>query len=103
MRFELIEEQTRLLNSFKSGDHILDVVGPLGKPSEIENFDHVVVAWIGDSMCGLKAVAFSNLVRSFPKRQRRDGVSSRPSANLNLLPAMPHEKAAYIPRCMPCT
>jgi len=29
---------THLLNSLNSGDQILDVVGPLGKPSEIEKF-----------------------------------------------------------------
>jgi ferredoxin--NADP+ reductase len=34
---------TQLLNSFETGDRILDVVGPLGKPSEIENFGTVVV------------------------------------------------------------
>ena len=34
---------THLLNSFETGDRILDVVGPLGKPSEIENFGTVVI------------------------------------------------------------
>jgi ferredoxin--NADP+ reductase len=34
---------THLLNSFDTGDRILDVVGPLGKPSEIEKFGTVVV------------------------------------------------------------
>ena len=34
---------THLLNSLETGDRILDVVGPLGKPSEIENFGTVVV------------------------------------------------------------
>jgi len=34
---------THLLNSLSSGDQILDVVGPLGKPSEIEKFGTVVV------------------------------------------------------------
>ena len=34
---------THLLNSLNSGDQILDVVGPLGKPSEIEKFGTVVV------------------------------------------------------------
>jgi ferredoxin/flavodoxin---NADP+ reductase len=34
---------THLLNSFETGDWILDVVGPLGKPSEIENSGTVVV------------------------------------------------------------
>jgi ferredoxin--NADP+ reductase len=34
---------TSLLNSLGTGDHILDVVGPLGKPSEIKKFGTVVV------------------------------------------------------------
>ncbi|HXY77296.1 MAG TPA: sulfide/dihydroorotate dehydrogenase-like FAD/NAD-binding protein [Candidatus Acidoferrales bacterium] len=34
---------TNLLNSLSAGDHIMDVVGPLGKPSEIEKFGTVVV------------------------------------------------------------
>jgi ferredoxin/flavodoxin---NADP+ reductase len=34
---------THLFNLLESGDHILDVVGPLGKPSEIKNFGTVVV------------------------------------------------------------
>lgn len=34
---------TNLLNLLETGDSILDIVGPLGKPSEIENFGTVVV------------------------------------------------------------
>ena len=34
---------THLLNSLRAGDKILDVVGPLGKPSEIGRFGTVVV------------------------------------------------------------
>jgi ferredoxin/flavodoxin---NADP+ reductase len=34
---------THLLNSLNTGDQILDVVGPLGKPSEIAEFGTVVV------------------------------------------------------------
>jgi ferredoxin--NADP+ reductase len=34
---------THLLNSLNTGDHLLDVVGPLGKPSEIKNYGTVVV------------------------------------------------------------
>jgi len=34
---------THLLNSFETGDRILDIVGPLGEPSEIEKFGTVVV------------------------------------------------------------
>ena len=38
-----IGKTTHLLNTLTSGDTILDVVGPLGKPSHIENFGTVVV------------------------------------------------------------
>jgi ferredoxin--NADP+ reductase len=34
---------TNLLNTLETGDSILDVVGPLGKPSEIRNYGTVVV------------------------------------------------------------
>ena len=34
---------TNLLNTLNTGDSILDVVGPLGKPSEIKNYGTVVV------------------------------------------------------------
>jgi ferredoxin--NADP+ reductase len=38
-----IGKTTMLLNMLEVGDSILDVVGPLGKPSEIENFGTAVV------------------------------------------------------------
>lgn len=38
-----IGKTTHLMNHLETGDVILDVVGPLGKPSEIENFGTVVV------------------------------------------------------------
>jgi ferredoxin/flavodoxin---NADP+ reductase len=34
---------THLLNTLESDDEILDVVGPLGKPSDIRNYGTVVV------------------------------------------------------------
>ena len=37
-----IGKTTHLLNSLETGDSILDIVGPLGKPSEIESFGTVV-------------------------------------------------------------
>ena len=51
---------TRLLNSLETGDHILDVVGPLGKPSEIENVGTVVVigGGVGTAMAYPSAAAF---------------------------------------------
>jgi len=38
-----IGKTTKLLNRLEAGDAILDVVGPLGQPSEIERFGTVVV------------------------------------------------------------
>jgi ferredoxin/flavodoxin---NADP+ reductase len=38
-----IGKTTHLLNTLNAGDCILDLVGPLGKPSKIENFGTVVV------------------------------------------------------------
>jgi ferredoxin/flavodoxin---NADP+ reductase len=38
-----VGKSTHLLNSLQAGDSILDIVGPLGKPSEIANFGTVVV------------------------------------------------------------
>jgi len=51
---------TRLLNSLETGDSIQDVVGPLGKPSEIEKFGTVVVigGGVGTAMAYPSAAAF---------------------------------------------
>jgi ferredoxin/flavodoxin---NADP+ reductase len=51
---------THLLNSLNTGDQILDVVGPLGKPSEIERFGTVVVVGggVGTAMAYPSAAAF---------------------------------------------
>jgi ferredoxin/flavodoxin---NADP+ reductase len=51
---------TQLLNSLNTGDSILDVVGPLGKPSEIEKFGTVVVVGggVGTAMAYPSAAAF---------------------------------------------
>jgi ferredoxin/flavodoxin---NADP+ reductase len=38
-----IGKTTHMLNALETGDSILDMVGPLGKPSEIENFGTVVI------------------------------------------------------------
>ena len=38
-----IGKTTHLLNSLETGDGILDIVGPLGRPSDIEKFGTVVV------------------------------------------------------------
>jgi ferredoxin--NADP+ reductase len=33
-----VGKTTKLLNRLEAGDHVLDVVGPLGRPSDVENF-----------------------------------------------------------------
>ena len=40
---QAIGKTTMLFNMLESGDSILDLVGPLGKPSEVENFGTVAV------------------------------------------------------------
>jgi ferredoxin/flavodoxin---NADP+ reductase len=53
---------TNLLNALETGDSILDVVGPLGKPSEIEKFGTVVVigGGVGTAMAYPTATALKN-------------------------------------------
>ena len=53
---------THLLNSLGSGDQILDVVGPLGKPSEIANYGTVVVVGggVGTAMAYPTAAALKH-------------------------------------------
>ena len=38
-----IGKTTKLLNRLEAGDAVQDVVGPLGRPSEVEQFGTVVV------------------------------------------------------------
>ena len=54
-----VGKTTHLLNSLQAGDAILDVVGPLGKPSHIEMFGTVVVmgGGVGTAMAYPTAVA----------------------------------------------
>ncbi len=40
---QAIGKTTSLLNSLETGDSILDIVGPLGRPSEIENYGTAVI------------------------------------------------------------
>lgn len=40
---QAVGKTTALLNSFETGDSILDLVGPLGRPSEIGNYGTVVI------------------------------------------------------------
>jgi ferredoxin--NADP+ reductase len=40
---QAVGKTTSLLNCLKAGDSILDIVGPLGHPSEIENFGTAVI------------------------------------------------------------
>ena len=57
-----IGKTTNLLNSLETGDSILDIVGPLGKPSEIEKFGTVVVmgGGVGTAMAYPTAAALRN-------------------------------------------
>ena len=45
--FQEVGRTTKQLGKFSEGDEIPDVLGPLGKPAEIENFGKVVCIGIG--------------------------------------------------------
>src|SRR6185312_9497194 len=38
-----VGKTTSMLNCLEAGDFVLDIVGPLGKPSEIESFGTVLI------------------------------------------------------------
>lgn len=40
--FQVVGRTTKILESCKEGDAVLDLAGPLGKPTHIENFGHCV-------------------------------------------------------------
>jgi len=57
-----IGKTTKELNSLEAGESILDVVGPLGKPSEIENFGTAISigGGVGTAIAYPTAVALKN-------------------------------------------
>ncbi len=55
--FQEVGKSTMLLGCFEEGDSILDVVGPLGKPTHIENFGTVVCMGGGAGIAPLHPIA----------------------------------------------
>jgi len=55
--FMAVGTTTHKLASMKTGECLLDVVGPLGKPSEIRNFGHCVVVGGGVGIACLPIIA----------------------------------------------
>ena len=60
--YQVVGKSTQDLNQLEAGDAILDVVGPLGRPTHIENFGHVVcigggvgIAPVYPIVCALQA------------------------------------------------
>lgn len=58
-----VGKTTKWLNTLSTGDHIQDVVGPLGEPSEIEEFGTVVVigGGVGTAIAYPTAVAMKQI------------------------------------------
>lgn len=54
--FQIVGKSTALLRGFRSGDYIKDVVGPLGKPVEVEKVGTVVVVGGGTGIAILHHV-----------------------------------------------
>jgi ferredoxin--NADP+ reductase len=57
-----IGKTTSLLNSLEAGDYILDIVGPLGHPSEIENYGTVAI--LAGSVGTAMALPTSNALKA---------------------------------------
>ena len=57
LAFNEVGKSTRQLGALEEGDNILNVVGPLGKPSEIENFGRVLCVGGGVMVAPLCFVA----------------------------------------------
>jgi ferredoxin--NADP+ reductase len=55
--FQEVGKSTMLLGTFEQGDEILDVVGPLGKPTHIENFGTVVCMGGGIGVAPMHPIA----------------------------------------------
>jgi ferredoxin--NADP+ reductase len=55
--FQVVGKTTALMRSLKEGDMIRDVVGPLGKPAEIENIGTVIMVGGGTGVAILHHVA----------------------------------------------
>ena len=45
--FQIVGRSTMLLNQLEEGDSIMDFVGPLGKPTEVDGFKRVAVIGVG--------------------------------------------------------
>ena len=59
---QAIGKTTSLLNCLEAGDSILDIVGPLGKPSEIENYGTAVI--LSGSVGTAMALPTSNALKA---------------------------------------
>ena len=55
--FMAVGKTTRQLSALKEGDHVLDIAGPLGRPSEIENNDTVILVGGGVGIASLPLIA----------------------------------------------
>jgi len=55
--FQVVGKTTALMRSLKEGDFIKDVVGPLGKPAEVENVGTVIMVGGGTGVAILHHVA----------------------------------------------
>lgn len=55
--FQVVGKTTALMRSLKEGDFLLDVVGPLGKPAEVENIGTVIMVGGGTGVAILHHVA----------------------------------------------
>jgi ferredoxin--NADP+ reductase len=79
--FQEIGKTTKLLGSLEEGENILDLAGPLGKPSEIENLERVIV--IGGGLG--TALIFSQVKEMYKNGAKVDVIIGARNADLIIL------------------
>ena len=73
-----IGKTTSMLNSLETGDSILDIVGPLGHPSEIRNYGTAIIlaGSVGTAMFTLKSRQAKMRVKANCSLRHRKSVAS---------------------------
>ncbi len=93
---QAVGRTTSLLNRLETGDHLNDVAGPLGRPSEIERYGHAVVVGGGLGT----AIAYPTAVALIAAQNRVTAIVGGRTAELVILE---EELAAAGAEVRPCT
>lgn len=79
--FQTVGKATRILGEKEVGDHVLDFVGPLGKPSELEGYKHACVIGAGVG----SAIAYPSAKALFEQGTKVDVIAGFRSKDILIL------------------